>query len=244
MSLYLNRELKPKVFKKNLDKLKISSNQTLARINFINEFIQQQHNLNSQLVTSYDEINKSIEQSNTDKNHQFDIILKQLKDQEEQTKHFIDGINDQEAPIKLILQRLEQVEKTNQNLQIYMNKEEVVSQAIMDQLTFQDQVINRISRQLEELETTYKSMIVQQNNSTELYNAISKQLAVQEAFHQTILEQIDQHKSETKELNSKLGQFKDQMNEKISFIFSKFESLAQTFFIRVPKKEKEKINKD
>lgn len=222
MTLLLNDRVHPKVYKKKLSKKNIP-NQTLYRINYMNEFINQQRNVNNHMTESIEQSNLLFEDSRETQNRHFETLLARSDNQEILVNQFIDKIRKQETPIQMIMERLDNLEKLNKGLIDNIEKDGVMNEAIMAQLSFQDQSSHAISKALGGNEVMVQELIDQQRKQEGLFEEISKKLMIQESFHQTIMEQLEQQKAITQKLSNKLDNLKEVITEKVASFTDKLE---------------------
>lgn len=222
MTLLLNDHIHPKVYKKRLSK-KNMSNQTLYRVNHITEFINHQKAVNNQLAETFEQASLLIENSKSEQNNHYETLLARSEKQEGLVNHFINEMKSQATPIQMIVDRLDKLEKMNEDLFERVGKEGLMTEAIMAQLSFQDQSSLAISKTLGDYEVMYQQLVGQQRKQEDLFDEISNKLIVQEAFHQTIMEQLDQQKALTKKLSNKLDDLKEVITEKVANFTDKLE---------------------
>jgi DNA-binding FrmR family transcriptional regulator len=223
MTLYMNRQMEPKVYKTKV-KLKDIQNQKKYRVNYLEEFMKEQQQLNGQITDSYHKISNQMQSASLKHNNHFNNLLRKMDKQESRTTQFINKLSSQETPIQNILERLEKLDSIHQTLVKEMAQDELTNQAIMDQLSAQDQAINKLSQKIVEYESIYQEIFSQQTQQTELYNDMMQKLQLQEAFHKTILDELSKQEAVNQKISGQIDSIKEMIIDKVTTILEKIES--------------------
>jgi chromosome segregation ATPase len=219
----MNKQLEPRVYKTKVS-LKDIPNQSNYRVNYLEEFVKEQSQINGQLSNSFEKVSSLLRNTNSQQTNQYINLLKRMDKQEARSPQFLSKLSSQETQLSLINQRLQELDSIHQTLAKDIEQDELINQAIMDQLTTQDQTLNKLTKKIEEYEAIYQEISIQQKMQTELYNDIVQKLQLQDAFHQTILEELGKQEAVTQKLSSQIENVKEIILEKVTSIIDKIES--------------------
>lgn len=233
-----NNTAKPLLYHSKNNK-PISSNQTVYKLNYLHEFLEEQTKINFSLSKSVEHVNHSIKETNNTHNNQFLKVIGKLKEQEAMGEQLQQYLQQQEKAHELLLSRLNVLEETTNALMEKLESDGLITQAILDQQ----------SRH----ETTLKELVAKENESIaeqtrkqeELYEEFSNKLNLQEVYHNTVMERLDQQEGLIKKLSGELDHLRSVIYERASHIIEKVESNIsrmakpiQRFFVNTEEKEK------
>lgn len=260
MTILLDKNAMPKLYKSISANLSDTSNQEKFRVNYMQEFVNQQKKINGKLSEEAEIVSKFVRESNINQKTHFQEIFSQLEKQESITNPLIQNMEEQQASTSIILERLKSMDKMKEELLKKIEDEGLLNTTIIDQLTFQDQSIQGLSRKFDEYEQRHIETGSQLTSQAELNKQILEKLELQEAFHQTIVDRLNQQEALTQKISRELDNLKAIFFERVTHIVDKIDEnyklttsyfanimartgLIQRFSVSNEKKEKETMPK-
>ncbi|MFC0273892.1 hypothetical protein ACFFIX_21135 [Metabacillus herbersteinensis] len=260
MTILLNKSAMPKLYKSISANLSVTSNQEKFRVNYLQEFVNQQQKINEKLSDEADVVSTLVRESSIDQKNHFHEIFSQLEKQEIITNPLIQNMEEQQASTTIILERLSSMDRMKEELLKKIDDEGLLNTTIIDQLSFQDQSIQGLARKFDEYEQRHIETGSQLTSQAELNKQILEKLELQEAFHQTIVDRLNQQEALTQKISRELDNLKAILFERVTHIVDKIDNnyklttsyianiltrtgLIQRFSVPNEKKEKETISK-
>lgn len=244
MGIHKNLYVKPKLYHKANDE--ISSNQKSFKLNYLQEYLERQTELNHSLTASVEDVHKSIRQNTQSQNNQLDLMLNRLGQQEKYAEELLQVLQQQEQTNEILLKKINLLEKSQEAVIEKLETDGLLTQAILDQQALQEAALTKITSNLSEHET----LTTQLQKHEEIYEDFSKKLEVQEIYHNTVMERLDQQEGLIKRLSTELDHLRSILYERASHIVEKFEAgmnrvtkPIQRFFVNFDEREKEKVEK-
>lgn len=249
MGIFTNFDVEPKLYKSEFI-FGGSTNQESFRLNYLQDVISKQNQLNQLLSHSVDHTNQILEKSTLDHNNQFQYVLQELIKQNEITKAFKEALEKQDTTNELILERISQLEKNNELLAKKLNSEKLVTQAILDQQSYQDSYLQKLTSKMDQSESNSNRLTSQLEKQEEFYEDLANKLQLQEVFHNTVMERLDQQEGLIRKIGLEIDHLRtiifertNHLVEKFETSFNKFVQPVQRFFIS-RKEEEAKENEN
>lgn len=246
MSFYTNGEVYPKIYKSN-KKPEITSNQHSYRLNYLQELLEKQQEVNHSISDAVKMVNTKMNKTKIEQNQNYDNIMKRLSKQDEITSHVLTIFSDRKEADNAFLEKFDQLEKKNEILLEKLENEGLINEAILEQLSYQDDMIKKLASNLEAYEQSRLELSSQINKQQELFEKISSKHEVEEIFHQTVMERLDQQEGNTKKIERQLDNIRAILFERASFLvekveenFNKISKPVQRFFLQQENKTEKK----
>ncbi|MBY0120409.1 hypothetical protein [Bacillus sp. S/N-304-OC-R1] len=255
MGLYSNDQIVPNLFNKQPQKAS-NSNQEYYRLNFLQEILEQQKLVNSQLSEAYGDIDVQVSESfkdfsqtlkrtSTKQNKDLLKLLNRLDQQEQVIFQFLEVIKQQENGNEMILDRLDELERRNNLILENFEKESLMNQALLDQVSFQHATTEALTGKLEKFESFSQDLSEQLDKQEDVYEELSKKLEVQEIFHTTVMERLNEQEAVVQKMTRQLENLRSTLYERVSHLSEKIETgfmhvlkPVQSFFIQNGEKSK------
>lgn len=223
MTLFVNGYVSPQIYKKNED-INEKNNQGKYHLNFLQEVLNEQQKLNSELSGSVSQFDNTLQQSRMEQNTNFMELVTVLARQENLSEKVIENISKQKESTTEIDGKLIKLEGMHEQFaQSFLSKEELFNQAILDQLACQETMIQDLNRKLLEYEDVTKALVIQAKKQEELHDMVSKQTDLQGIFHQTIMEQLGKQDAVGETISDQLSEIKNSLSMKANAIMDKIE---------------------
>jgi len=222
MTLFVNGYVSPQIYKKNED-INEQSNQEIFHLNFLQEVLNEQQKLNSELTGSVSQFDYTLQQSRKEQYSNFMELVSVLARQENLSEKVIENISEQKESTTEIDEKLIKLEEMHEQFAQSFLSKELISQAILDQLACQETMIQDLNRKLFEYEDVTKALGIQAKKQEELHEIVSKQADLQGIFHQTIMEQLGKQDAVGETITDQLSEIKNSLSMKANAIMDKIE---------------------
>ena len=200
-----------------------TSNQQVFRKNYLQEFINNQQDMNGELKKASTNLNSLLHETKHEQQQHYHQLAKQLVDQEKRTIPLIENINKQEEAYQLFIQKFAAIDSFNQDVLKKYEEEGLINQAIIDQLTLQDTAMNQLAKKIDQFREQHSNVNEQLVSQKEINDQILTTIEIQETFHKTILERLDQQEAINLNTSRELDSLKATIFERISFVVEKIE---------------------
>lgn len=235
MALFVNGFVSPQIYKKNED-LNEQSNQETFHLNFLQEVLNEQQKLNSELSGNVSQFENTLQQSRKEQYSNFMELVSVLARQENLSEKVIENISEHKESTTEIDEKLIKLEEMHEKFAKSFLSKELTSQAILDQLAFQETMIQDLNRKLIEYEDVTKALLNQAEKQEELHDLVLKQADLQGIFHQTIMNQLGKQDAVGETITDQLSEIKDSFSMKANAIIDKIEeqySKITQFFLNL-----------
>lgn len=244
MGIFTNFEVEPSVYQTPV--IESPSNQETYRVNYLQEVLDKQTQLNQSLSNSVDHVNHMLAMSTSAQNNQFHQVLQELSKNHELTKIFQEALEKQASKNDLILERLAKLEENNMAIVQKMESGGMITEAILNQQSFQDAHLEKLASKMDHYELQSNELSLQLAKQGEIYEELTEKLELQEVFHNTVMERLDQQESLIQKISRELDHLRTVIFERTTHLVDKFESSlnklvqpVQKYFIK-PKENNEK----
>lgn len=222
MTLFVNGHVSPQIYKKQED-IHAQCNQDKFHLNFLQEVLNEQQKLNSELTGSVSQFDSTLQQTRKEQSSNFMELVSVLARQENLSEKVIKNISEQKESTTEIDEKLIKLEEMHEQFAKTFLSKELTSQAILDQLACQETMIQDLNRKLLEYEDVTQALVIQAKKQEELHDIISKQADLQGIFHQTIMEQLGKQDAVGETITGQLSEIKNSLSIKANAIMDKIE---------------------
>ncbi|RSD26152.1 hypothetical protein [Mesobacillus subterraneus] len=222
MPLFVNGSVSPLVFNRDENAAE-RSNQSLYRLNFLEEVLNEQQKLNNELTGSVTHFDASLEKNRHEQYTQFQELISFLTKQENISERVMENISEQKESTSGIDEKLLKLEGMHEQFAKAFLSKELTNQAILDQLAHQQAMIQELNRKLLEYEDVTTALVVQAKKQEELQNIITKHDDLQGIFHETIMERLDKQDAASGTISDQLGEINTSLSAKATAIMDKIE---------------------
>ncbi|KAA0550027.1 hypothetical protein FZW96_01400 [Bacillus sp. BGMRC 2118] len=226
MGIIRNQKMMPKLFTSSIKNP--DSNQKLYRTSQLSKFIIDQQNVNQQITESFKGVQQEMKVNKSEQEQYFHEVISQIQKQEHMQSHFDNRLVQHELINRTLLDRIQHLEKINEEIKLKLESDTAIHQAILDGITAQDHFGQRVSQKIGENEDMLDSINAQLTKQEELYENLSQTLELQEAFHQTIMDKLDQQEALTQKISRQLDHLKSIIFERFSYVTEKIEHSWKT----------------
>lgn len=220
--VYIKNQQNPLLYKQP-KQVRTTSNQEVFRRNYLQEFIQNQQNMNGELKNASTNLNTLLHETKHEQQQHYHQLTKQLVDQEKRTIPLLENINKQEEAYEMFLKKFAAIDSFNQEIIKKYEEEGLVNQAIIDQLTLQDTAINQLAQRIDQFREQHSNVSEQLVSQKEINDQILSTIEIQESFHKTILERLDHQEAINLKTSRELDSLKATIFERISYVVEKIE---------------------
>lgn len=255
LGLYTNNQIVPNLYNK-VPQIETQSNQDSYRLNFLQEILQEQKQVNQNLSDTYEKmdvqlsesikgISHTLQKTSAKHNKDLDRLLNRLDIQEKVIFQFLEAMKDQEAANQVILERLDVLENRHNIVLETIEKESLINQAILDQVSFQHASTEALTGKIDKFEAFSHNLTDQLNKQETVYEELTQKLEVHEVFHKTVMERLDVQEAIIQKISRQLETLRSSLYERASFLGEKIETglkqllkPVQGYFVQQGEKEK------
>lgn len=228
MPLFVNGYVSPQVFSNNSE-VDEQSNQEKFRLNYLQEILNEQQQLNDELTGSVTKFDRNLEHTRQEHYTQFQEMVSFLTKQENFSERVMENISEQKESTTEIDDKLIKLEEMHEQLSKALLSRELTSEAILNQLAHQQSMIQDLNRKLLEYEDVTKALVIQGKKQEELQDMLAKHADLQGIFHETIMERLGKQDAVGETITDQLGEIKTSISQKANSILEKIEEQSSKF---------------
>lgn len=214
MGLFINSNEHQNVYKntKSIDE----PNQLTLKRDYLKEILEEQQRVNSSLRKSYNEIKLCSQERELQLANQWNDVSRKLKELN------INNLQHKDFESKMI-NLIKALDEKNVNLQVTLEKESLIKQAIFDHMNLQGMATQEIAVRMEKYEVGNDNLTLQMKQQIELHKKIADKLTAQEDFQTGVLTRLDKQEALTEKIARQLNHIRSILFERTNYLAEKVE---------------------
>ncbi|GAA0326042.1 hypothetical protein GCM10008967_15770 [Bacillus carboniphilus] len=214
MGLFINKKSHPEVYK-NKNNIK-APNQDMVHYNYITELIKEQQRTNKALAESLAEIKQQYVVQDAKQTQHWNHVKDQMDD-------LIIRDTQREEFENAMMERLDELDDKNLELQKILENESVIKQTIMDHINHLSESNKEIADRLEKSEAINQFLKHKLNQQYTLQKEVAETLSNTKEFQSGVLERLDHQEAVTEKISRQLNHIRSIIFERTNYLATKIE---------------------
>jgi len=215
LGLYINNNDQPSVYKNKEDHI-VTTNQQVAKYNFMDELLEEQKKSTAELIQSIQDLNKLYDRQVKKQSVQWNNVNTQMKDIQIRNDYLTEYGSQ-------IVEQLTNLDHKYKNLETTLGKDQQLQRSILTEIKSLKDFDQEIANRFDKNEAANQQISDELTEQLELQKELSTKLSSHEEFQSEVVKRLDNQEVLTEKIARQLNHIRSIIFERTNYLAEKID---------------------